>query len=400
MGRRLIPIIESLLIFSGIGLLIYLFWDSILTILRSLLTILGSVLVLIALILGIIAILRRRAVHRYRTPYDAIRERIQKSPNPSRSMEKPYDFFVSYKSEDAMKVRPLVEQMLASGVNVWFAEYNITLEGWNAFKHEIDVGIANSSHGLCFTNKDYIKSLNCIYELNQLLSPQNCGPTRVIEIMFPPQPLPHQLYPQLKTLTSIQYHDDPNELIDQINQVTGRSILSTLPKRPGSPASRSFDYGKNQYRLDLAGWTLRSAGSSMERNGEVEGPVLERMCGKYQVRGYLNIGTQISFPRAAQDSDDRQNYEYGIQFARVHYAQLPMQCIGLHLFFLHGLSHIALTARGSLGWCRTYSVITPMQGTGQQVEFLFDFYMRSPFEEFCRHAHQMERIVQSLAWDT
>jgi hypothetical protein len=240
--------------------------------------------------------------------------------------------------------------------------------------------------------------LYCIGELDQLLSPRNCGPEHVIEIEFPYHPLPHQRYPQLKNLTTIQYHDDPNSLISQINQITGRSISSSLPARPGSPAYRSFDYGGGQYQLDLAGWNLTSGGSSMERDGEAEGPSFNRMCGEYEVRGYLHIGTQIAFPRANYPSDDRENYEYGIQFAKAHYAVLPMQCMGVHLFFLHGYSHIALTARGVNGWCRTYSVITPNPGAGY-VEFLFDFYMQSPFTAFCRHAHQVERVVQSLAWN-
>ncbi len=323
---------------------------------------------------------------------------IQKSPASAQQPQKPYDFFISYKSDDAMQVRPLVEHLLAGGIKVWFAEYTIRLDGRAAFEQAIASGIAHSRYGLCFTNDRYIQSVYCRDELVRLLDPANCGPGQVIEIAFPPEALPHQHYPQLDTVHTIHYENDPSSLLTRLAGITGLPVNPDFPQPSASTAYRTFDYDARQYRLDLAGWMLREEGSPVKPGGEAVGPVIERNCGSYAIRGYLHLGTSIAFPRAQYKGDDRENYEYGVQFARVHFAAFPGQCIGVHLFFLHGLSHIALTTRSTMGFIRTYSVIIPLPGTSQYVEFLFDFYLRSPFEVFCQNTHWMDRVVQSLSW--
>ncbi|MDQ0290576.1 hypothetical protein J3R75_002683 [Oligosphaera ethanolica] len=39
-----------------------------------------------------------------------------------------YDAFISYRSGDAQVVRNIVEPIMASGLNVWFAEYKIVTQ--------------------------------------------------------------------------------------------------------------------------------------------------------------------------------------------------------------------------------------------------------------------------------
>ncbi len=399
MLRRLIPILDTLIVVTGIITVISLIWNWIPLITRSLLPILGFILIGIALYMGRNSTFRKWAIRQYPTPYDVINKRIGNSNNTDKVNDKFYDLFISYKTDDVMKIRPLVEQMLASGVNVWFAEYTINLEEQKGFKQAIDKGIAHSKYGLCFTNNQYIASEYCRDELEQLLlAAENCEPKKLIEIGFPPEPLSHQRYPQLEAVNSICYDGNINRLIGQINKISNLSIQSALPTQMEPPAYLTFGYTNKQYQLDFAGWEITNEGSTADTDGEATGPRYERMCGEYQIRGYLHIGTSIAFPRAQHQTDDRKNYEYGIEFAKAHYAQIPAQCIGVHLFFSHGLSHIALTARGAFGWCRTYSVIIPISGTKQQVEFLFDFYIQSPFGDFCRCTHHMDRVVQSLAW--
>ena len=55
-------------------------------------------------------------------------------------MKKLYDYFISYKSEDTNIVRIIAEQMMASGLKIWFAEYNIIFSGRSgiALKNNLD----------------------------------------------------------------------------------------------------------------------------------------------------------------------------------------------------------------------------------------------------------------------
>jgi hypothetical protein len=392
------PFLYVLWIIAGLLALLLLFWRRSPSVGGAFLSLLGLILLVIVLFPFVLYFWRRRSHRQYPTPFDAIDSKLQESHAFPQSTEKPYDFFVSYKSDDAMQVRPLVEHLLAGGLKVWFAEYTIRLEDRAAFEQAIASGIARSRYGICFTNDRYIQSQYCRDELERLLDPRNCGPGRIIEIAFPPGSLPHRHYPQLETGHIIHYQDDPRSLFTHLASLTGLPINPDFPQPSASPAYRTFDYGARQYRLDLAGWTVREEGAPVKPDGEAVGPVFERLCGKYSIRGYLHLGTSIAFPRAQYLGDDRENYEYGVQFARNHYSIFPGECIGVHLFFLQGLSHITLTARSTMGWIRTYSVILPLPGSGQHVEFLFDFYLRSPFEVFCQNTHWMDSVVQSFIW--
>lgn len=48
-------------------------------------------------------------------------------------MSAPYDAFITYKSEDADLVRNVADQLIASGIRVWFAEYQVLLQNYDQF---------------------------------------------------------------------------------------------------------------------------------------------------------------------------------------------------------------------------------------------------------------------------
>ena len=58
------------------------------------------------------------------TPYDSIDQHHEESGDNCDI--KHYDVFISYKSEDIDVVRPVVDQLIAAGLTVWFAEYRIS----------------------------------------------------------------------------------------------------------------------------------------------------------------------------------------------------------------------------------------------------------------------------------
>ena len=75
---------------------------------------------------------------------------------PKTYCQPPYDFFVSYKSQDVGIVRQIAEQLIAGGVSIWFAEYMMlfsVLSGWSnsKLKQAINNGIQQAKFGICFT---------------------------------------------------------------------------------------------------------------------------------------------------------------------------------------------------------------------------------------------------------
>ena len=88
------------------------------------------------------------------------------------SVEPKYNIFVSYRSKNIHIVRPIAEQLMAAGLKVWFAEYEILLSGRQRFKEAINHGINNCSFGICFTNDRYAQSEHCQKESNNMRMPR------------------------------------------------------------------------------------------------------------------------------------------------------------------------------------------------------------------------------------
>ncbi len=60
--------------------------------------------------------------------------------------------FISYKSHNADVAREVADALLANGVNVWFAEYQVLFGNYDDFQKAVNEGIDRASHALLFTN--------------------------------------------------------------------------------------------------------------------------------------------------------------------------------------------------------------------------------------------------------
>ena len=346
-----------------------------------------------------------------RPPYLKISERTRQNQKSLEFVDKMYDFFVSYKVEDVFIVRQIVEQLIASGLKVWFAEYTILLSGRSEtemLNQAMDDGIEQAKFGICFTNNRYIQSLNCRHELTQLLDQKNCGPQNTIEIKLPDEPLPHQEFPQLVESPSIEYRDI-NQTLHYIRQIS-RFPIKSMDSRYSSLQNLSvFYYDQNTYSLDLTGWIVTHQESSLAQDiyGNVSGPTFKRMCDQTLMWGYLIMGKQDRDFRRDKLKDNNGNYDdtryhdYMINFARHVFAERQKQeCVGVHLVFIEHFSHShsAFTTFIHGIWSRVYSIIlpNPQNDQDQDIEFLFNFFFNGSFQEFCRHAHLMDKVVQSF----
>lgn len=98
--------------------------------------------------------------------------------------------------------------------------------------------------------------------------------------------------------------------------------------------------------------------------------------------------------------DDREYYEEALRFADGFFTmRLPQRCVGVHLLFLGGWSHVALTTFFRSTWSRIYSLVFLDSDGGPDVEYAFFFFAREPFRDFCCHAHAMDELVLSLEID-
>ncbi|MBL8160752.1 MAG: toll/interleukin-1 receptor domain-containing protein [Anaerolineae bacterium] len=309
-----------------------------------------------------------------------------------------WDGFISYKSGNVELARLIADHLIASGVRVWFAEYQVLLDNYGDFQREIDKGLQNSEFGICFTNNSYMKSEYCRLELDHFLDRNK--PKKILEINTPLNDGP---YTRPLTLESSPFHiaDHPEGILSFIRENTRWSVDTSVTKAPKhkwlSFLGRCID---KPFTLDTIDWELTNKGK-IDRDGNVGGVELSYKHQRDKFRLFVNLycGEDASPNARRLSSDDRNMYESLIEFAKVNHMRLfNAQMHGLHLFFHQSLSQIALTYTLGNFLTRKCSVIIPNSKTGKMAEFVFTFKFVGSFRDYCRYSHVMDYFVKSLTW--
>jgi hypothetical protein len=309
-----------------------------------------------------------------------------------------WDVFISYKSEDIDLARRVANQLLASGVKVWFAEYQVLLQNFNRFQDAIDNGIANSTWAICLTNNRYIGSKFCTLELKQIL---DClSPDKILEIMIPKEELPHQ---QFQALDNCPYVFSTNlpTIFDFIHEHTGWELKPLLPdvinNEPNINISKCLE---RDVILDTTDWRVANSGKFILGSTDiVEMEYIHRQ-DEYRLMVNLVCGREYAREgqRIGQKINDRDMFDLLRKHAEKHTARLSAKVHGLHLVFHQGLSQFAITYRMFGYWTRKYSIIFPNPITSENAEFVFTFGFMGSFSQYCQNVHLMDRLVKSLQW--
>ncbi|MCE5240179.1 toll/interleukin-1 receptor domain-containing protein [bacterium] len=330
-----------------------------------------------------------------RTPFAAGDAPTSRASTAAQGATKEHDVFISYKSEDVGVARALAEQLIAAGLQVWFAEYYILLTDRDQFQRAIDEGIRGSRFGIALTNDRYVSSAYCRSEIEQLLAPENCGPERVLEVRIPSEERPHQDYPSLARSPYVEWRGEVADVLGALHSMTGHSL--TAPAEEGRvPEGRAYFGGpglSTAYSLDVAAWPGRML------QGQ---PVMRRTCCGRSAEANVLTGPMV--PLRAPDGmtgaqDDRRIYDWVVGFSQMFMATTGFHCAGVHLLFLDGYSHPGLTYWAGGCWSRRYAVTLPDPTSGIVVELAFLFLFRGPFDEFCAAVSAFDRLVASFRWE-
>jgi hypothetical protein len=310
-----------------------------------------------------------------------------------------WDLFISYKSEDVTVVRAVVDQLIGSGLRVWFAEYQILLQNYDRFQEALDTGLRNCASAVVFTNNRYANSEYCQHELRVLLD--RLPPESILEIMIPREELPHTHSPLLAYSPSYEGgHVDG--ILAFIASATGLPVQSAPVAAPDSVPS---DHGRlaclgKPFGLNTAGWEVTQLGK-LDGSGSTAGLAMRRRDAEgHGATVNLYCGGGLDRPvQRTEGGDDRQVYR-GLRSVAGQYLRLfpSFRLRGLHLFYQAGFSHMALTIFTGLFWTRKYSIILPSYAQDESVEFVFDFGFLGGFLAFCRAVPLMDELVKSLRW--
>lgn len=311
-----------------------------------------------------------------------------------------YDLFISYRSKDAHVVRQVADQLIASSGRVWFAEYEVLLQGREKFQQAIDAGLSRSARVLAFTNDVYADSEHCRHELEHFL--KRASPARVIEIKMPAGEKTHRFFPQLRESTS-QTATRAEEVLAFLKEKYGWPI--DLPAEAAhAPTHFEADCLGRRFRLDTSGWEPHaSPGGGLDAGGNLESPTFRREVGGGQMI-FVNLvwGPEPSAEarrRHLAGADDREMYNLLLDYVDTHIDRVEARVRGVHLLFHGGLSQMCVTYWTHGYWTRKHSVVLPHPKRGDApAEFVFTFGFNGPFKDYCRHAYLMDRLVLSLEW--
>lgn len=311
--------------------------------------------------------------------------------------------FLSYRTADMLLARAVTERLLASGVGVWFNEYEVDIEHYDAWDQLVAAGIEEASGGIALVGPDYLSSPYCRDELTQMLAAY--GPEGVLVVVTGEEGgRLLERFPELATSQRVVGHD-----VDTIvAQVRSQAPFAIPEVSPCLPEHTGLVTGGTvlgiPYRLDADGWRLLARGGGERGGGEVEGPQLQLADPVERVllnlyAGPLGEGERRSPNRL--EGEDREIRRRTMEQARRHYEALRSLgggvARGLHLVPHEGWGQFAITYRMPGYWSRKYSVLLA-QPTGEQAEFVFTFGVVGSFASLCRVASQMDRLVTSLAW--
>ena len=309
-----------------------------------------------------------------------------------------YDVFVSYKSQDAQVAREVVDRLLASGHSVWFAEYEILLAGRDQFQRAILDGIARSHRGIALTNDRYAASEHCRLEMTELL--ERVGPANIIEARLPVEEGTHQIFPRLRESPQVSATSS-EDVLAFVRSETGWDIRPAVAAGDGGPRPVEGRAPSGRYVLDASGWEVVEGGGERLAEGTIKGPVLryERADHRLDVNIYAGPESAPQAKRPDRGADDREMYDFLIDYLPHHVGRLGADIRGVHLFFHGGLSQMAATYRlAGFLWIRKHSVILPHPRMGEPTEFVFTFGFPGTFAEYCRSTQLMDHLVTTLEW--
>ena len=309
----------------------------------------------------------------------------------------PFDVFISYKSDDANLVRQVADQLLASGIKVWFTEYQVLLENWDEFQQAINEGIRLSTYGVAFTSDKYAESGNCWLEMEELLA--RLGSDKVLEIKLHDGGETHRKFPELEGSPQLSFNGQIEQILSFISSET-KLAVNNPDEITQTVAPQYFEgdcLGK-KYQLDFSGWDITKKGKKDFFRLKVNGPEFKLASSPNPIFGNLFAGRETSNASIRNSSDDRRMYDKLRGYAKNYLKILGVKQGGLHLFFHNGLSQMALTYWRRGFWRRKYSIILPVPESQKRAEFVFTFEFTGSFQEYLRQTYKMDKLVHSLQW--
>jgi hypothetical protein len=335
-----------------------------------------------------------------------------------------YDCFISYRTVSVYTVRFLAEQLVARGVKLWFAEWEILVSGRRGFQEAINRGIASSGNVICCTNSGYAQSEYCRIEAMQVLDVPGKESRHILDLRLPDEPNAVSEALQRHGSEAV-YHEEQTlqNTWDRCCQFL-RLDNSNLPKREEGGDRNRFELaGRDFYLATDSRWEIKRVNKLISRNNTVIA-FYSRKVEAVTLYGELVVSPNAVLHFSGNQRDDFESAikaipEWNRAVGKILY---PRGVHVVHLPALHSVlqavAHPAFTyldpdrndysdARDvpieKSVWHRKYIIRVTPPHMPTDMEFYFDFDMRGvahdDFATFCRYAYMMDDLVRGLSFN-
>lgn len=323
-----------------------------------------------------------------------------------------WDFFLSYKSENANEVRRIAERLMAAGYQVWFAEYEVLLRSYDQFQPRIYRGTQNCSFALLFTTNSYSRSKHCCDEVKWLKQHFTNEPGRIIEVSLEePNDARNALglsaqSPRLSARLPAritQERGEDSDLLSRLETLTGMVLNRGAALKPAGGGDPRFRARCAPISFETIGFVLKEWKTHRADDTDIAffqgqpGPV------RFGFNVYFHYSPQkapgLAFTVGGDPLDDRKLYTelrtYASWFMKaVRMLGVLLKERGLHLIWRDGRTQIALTHSFLWVRMRKYSVI--LGELPQPIQIIFTFAVTGDFDDFCRFVPFMDRVIDSI----
>lgn len=326
---------------------------------------------------------------------------IQKrKQTPWSTNDSSYDIFISYNTQSSIKVRRIVDYLLANNVKVWFAEYMIPINSQyneEQFRGKYLEAIKKSKICLIFKNKHYSGSKYCIEEYEKINITHKI--TDIITLLMQEEDQSPEL------INVIKYNYNLKHLFKIVSRKLGKTLqLPTNDSLYFQGDFYDFNHLKHVFLLERTGWVRTSKNTSYLKvdKDDTVGPQFIRFFEGVKVELQFSVGrdsqSSVRYNKDELFIDDRSFRKEMINWVQEHFSKRPnLKLTGIHLFFLNEKSHNVFTYFNRNSWTRRYSIIDYYpKWPDKNFEIVLVFSIYGNFQKYCAIAPYLDRMVETM----
>ena len=325
--------------------------------------------------------------------------------------------FISYQTTDANTARRIAQELLARGLNVWFAEYDVPLKSYDCdadIIKTIEEAATAANYAVVLTNERWASSSYCMKEMDSF----RLEPDRIIEICIPFEQKPRDVHPILKTVSEIGNRFDlAKDYSEAVRFITTQLDLPTTdlntPVKSSSAAlldwGVSVDFGAAGFDVQSIRYVNPDGLTDSIKTFPGDSFQILLKDGRVDLEALVTVNPFFSILKSHPLHQRSESSEYIVQKSLFEIAKRYMDSpfrsfFGAHLVFWRETSHLGLSFvendSGKMFWHRLYALRIISENGIESGELDLRFRTDNPisYPEFWALSSRLDHVISSISY--